>query len=278
MEFIDMHGTKVPALGFGTWQLKGEDCVKAVSKALQLGYRHIDTAQIYENEAEVGQALLNSEIPRKDVFLTTKVWMTHFKKKDVISSTEASLKKLHTDHVDLLLIHWPSTEVPLKETLQAFQELQADGKVKHIGVSNFTVDLMRQASEELKAPIACNQIEYHVLLSQRSVLDYARKHDIAITAYSPLARGRLQENDVLQKIAAKYNKTVGQVALRWLLDQPDVMAIPKAANEKHIKQNLDIFDFTLETADTDSLNALNGANRFTNPDWAPKWDTEREAA
>lgn len=278
MQYINMQGTKVPALGFGTWQLTGENCIKAVTKALQLGYRHIDTAQIYENEGEVGQALLNSGVARKDIFLTTKVWMTNYKRKDVLSSVETSLKKLHTDYVDLLLIHWPNEEVPLRETLQAFGELQKSGKVKHIGVSNFTVELMRQAIEEFEAPIACNQVEYHVLLSQKPVLDFARKHDLMVTAYSPLARGKLENNDTLRDIAAKHGKTVGQIALRWLLDQPNVAAIPKASSESHIKQNLNIFDFKLDLEDTEALNALNGSTRLVNPEWAPEWDQDKKAA
>lgn len=278
MQFIDLQGTKMPALGFGTWQLTGETCVKAIGKALEAGYRHIDTAQIYENEAEVGQALLNSGVPRADIFLTTKIWMTNYKKKDVLSSFDTSLKKLKTDYVDLLLIHWPSTDVPLKETLGALSELQQAGSVKHIGVSNFTVDLMRQAVEELETPIACNQVEYHVLLSQKPVLDYARKSGITVTAYSPLARGKLEDNAVVKAIAAKHNKTVGQIALRWLLDQPGVAAIPKAASENHIKQNLKIFDFKLDVEDTAALDALNGSTRLVNPDWAPEWDVAKKAA
>lgn len=278
MQFIDLQGSSVPALGFGTWQLLGDACVKAVKTALDLGYRHIDTAQIYENEAEVGQALAASFIKRNDIFLTTKLWMTHYERPEVLSSMELSLKKLKTDYVDLLLIHWPSADVPLEETLSAMQELQKSGKVKHIGVSNFTVALMRQAIEKHHAPIVCNQVEYHLLLSQKPVLDYARKQGMMMTAYSPLARGKLEGNRTLMSISMKHNKTIGQVALRWLLDQDNVAAIPKAASEHHIRQNIDIFDFKLDADDTAALNALNKSERLINPEWAPEWDEDREAA
>ena len=262
----------IPALGFGTWKLTGDKCVSAVKKALEIGYRHIDTAQIYENEAEVGKAIAESGVDRAAIFLTTKLWTTNFKKDDVKKSFEESLKKLQTDYVDLFLIHWPNPETDLKETLEAMQALKEEGKIRAIGVSNFPVALMKQAVEELKFEIACNQVEYHVLLNQKPVLEYAQAHDMIVTAYSPLARGNLEDHNELGMLAGKHNKTVSQIALRWLIQQKNVVAIPKASSEEHIKANFEIFDFELDEEDLKTIAEMNGDNRFTNPDFAPEWD------
>lgn len=272
MHYVETRHLKIPALGFGTWQLTGEKCVNGVKTALDIGYRHIDTAQIYENEAQVGQAIAESPISREEIFLTTKIWISHFRKQDVLDSFEESLKKLKTEYVDLLLIHWPNPEVELDETLGAMKMLQEQGKVKAIGVSNFPVALMRQAGEELGYDIACNQVEYHALLKQDIILDYAVKNEMAITAYSPLARGKLGENDVLARIAAKHGKSAGQIALRWLIQQKNVTAIPKASSKNHIRQNFEIFDFELDQHDIIEINALRGNHRMVNPDFAPQWD------
>lgn len=272
MEYTAMGSANVPVLGFGTWQLTGDTCIKAVRFALDLGYRHIDTAQIYENETEVGAALKASGVDRSSLFVTTKLWTTHFKRQDVLSSTEESLRKLQMPYVDLLLIHWPSTEVPLRETLDAMQELIAQGKTRMIGISNFPVALMRDAVEACNAPIVNNQVEYHALLSQAPVLEYAKKHNIIITAYSPLARGKLLSNPVLTSIGEKYGKTSGQVALRWLISQPGVLAIPKAASIENAKRNIEIFDFKLTPQEQASIDALRGNGRIINPSFAPKWD------
>jgi 2,5-diketo-D-gluconate reductase B len=271
-QFTQTKYLTIPALGFGTWQLTGDKCVEAVKKALEIGYRHIDTAQIYDNEAEVGKAIKESGIDRHAIFLTTKIWFTNFKKDDVRKSFEESLKKLQTDYVDLLLVHWPNPDVELKETLEAMQALKEEGKVKAIGVSNFPVALMKQAVEELKFEIACNQVEYHVLLNQKPVLEYTQAHDMILTAYSPLARGNLEDNAELGMIAGKHNKTVSQIALRWLIQQKNVVAIPKASSEEHIRKNFQIFDFELDQEDIDTINQLNGSQRFINPDIAPEWD------
>jgi 2,5-diketo-D-gluconate reductase B len=268
MQYINIKGLKVPALGFGTWQLTDE---KAVSIALETGYRHIDTAQIYENEQLVGNAIANSGIDRKDIFLTTKLWTTNFKTNDVHSSFQESLDKLQTDYVDLFLIHWPNEEVPLQETLSAMQEIKDSGKIKAIGVSNFPVTLMKQALD-LGFDLACNQVEYHVMLSQNPVLKFARENDMFVIGYSPLARGSLENNPTLLKLAKKHNKSIAQIALRWLMQQENVAAIPKASHEQHIRTNFEIFDFTLDDIDLDTLEAMNGNHRLVNPDFAPQWD------
>ncbi len=246
----------MPALGFGTWQLRGSACEQAVRTALELGYRHIDTAEMYGNECEVGAALAASGVDRQDVFLTTKVWPDHFRAAALKKAAADSLGRLGTDYVDLLLLHWPSSEVPLSETIGALNEVAAAGQARAIGVSNFSVDLMRQATALSSAPIACNQVQFHVLHPQSALLDHARAHDVAVVAYSPLAKGRLVDHPVLTRIGAKYGKTASQIALRWLVQQDGVAAIPKASREPNIRANMQIFDFTLDPADLQHLAAL----------------------
>ncbi|MBV8939605.1 MAG: aldo/keto reductase [Alphaproteobacteria bacterium] len=271
MKYLDMQGAKLPALGFGTWQLQGNECGRAVRAAIEIGYRHIDTAQIYENEAEVGRAIAGSAIARKEFFVTTKIWTANLSPGSVAASMEDSLARLRMDYVDLLLIHWPNPEVPLAGTLKAMEALMRNGKTKAIGVSNFTVAWMRRAVEEHGAPVACNQVEYHVLLSQRAVLEYARAHGITVTAYGPLARGKLTNNPVLAAIGKKYGKTANQVALRWLIEQ-DVAAIPKAARKENARENFAIFDFALSEDDHRAIAALANNTRLINPVFAPQWD------
>lgn len=273
MLHIDLMNHKIPALGYGTWQLKGKDCEHGVHKALEIGYRHIDTAQIYENEAEVGHALSQSGIARGDLFLTTKVWMANLEEKLFRPSVEESLKKLKTDYVDLLLIHWPVTQVSFAEQMKSLRAVHEAGLARMIGVSNFTVAQMREVREELGAPVVNNQVEYHPFLSQKPVLDYVRAHDMFLTAYSPLARGKVRDDATLRELADKHGKNPGQIALRWLIQQERVAAIPKAASEENLRANFDIFDFSLDADDMHRINLLTQhANRLINPDWAPKWD------
>jgi 2,5-diketo-D-gluconate reductase B len=273
MIHVSCNGVKIPALGYGTWRLEGVRCEQGVEKALEIGYRHIDTAQIYENEGEVGAALLRSGVPRGEIFLTTKVWTSELREKAFMKSVDVSLKKLRTDTVDLLLIHWPVQIVPFADQMQMLRMAQELGKARLIGVSNFTVAQMKQVAEDLGAGIAVNQVEYHPYLSQRPVLDYLRAHDMVLTAYSPLARGKVNDDPVLQRIGAAYGKTPGQVALRWLVQQDRVTAIPKAASEKHMRENFSIFDFELHDDEMNAISALARPDgRLVNPDWAPQWD------
>lgn len=249
MKFVEIKGARIPALGFGTWQITGADCVRMVRHALDVGYRHIDTAQIYENEAEVGRGLAESDVAREDVFLTTKVWMDNLADGDLQASVDESLRKLKTDHVDLLLIHWPNDQVDLGETLSALAEVQKAQKTRYIGVSNFPVAWMRRAIEDHGADILCNQVEYHPFLNQAPVLDFVRKHDMMLTAYSPLARGRVASSDVIAEVARKHNKSPAQITLRWLVEQDNVAAIPKAGSEEHCRSNFEIFDFPFDAED-----------------------------
>ena len=270
--WVKKNGAKVPKLGFGTWLIKGSQCIKAVRYALGVGYRHIDTAQIYGNEAEVGTAIVESGIDRKEIFLTTKIWRESLSAKEAVSSTEESLKKLKTDYVDLLLIHWPSTRVPLQETLSAMQNLIQQNKTKMIGVSNFPVELIN-TSKKIAPEVICNQVEYHPFLDQSLVLIALKKHDMFLTAYSPLARNKVFKNKTLKQIGEKYSKTPGQVVLRWLIEQENVVAIPKSAKEKHILSNFDIFNFKLKEPDRLILGSMHSQNqRLVNPEWSPDWD------
>ncbi len=256
MERIDHHGSSVPVLGLGTWELRGAACVAAVERALSLGYRHLDTAQGYDNEQHVGEGLRRSGIPREEVFVTTKLRPSHCRAADVRRSTEQSLRALGMEHVDLLLIHWPNPEVPLEETLGAMRDLQDRGLVRHVGVSNFPPSLVRRAHE--LAELFTNQVEYHPFLSQSALLREAERCDHLLTAYSPLARGLVDADPLLREIGADHGKTPGQVALRWLIQQPRVLAIPKAAREAHQRENLEIFDFELSL---DEMAAIGGLDR-----------------
>jgi 2,5-diketo-D-gluconate reductase B len=260
----------VPALGFGTYQLKGEDCSQSVSEALDLGYRHVDTARMYENEVEVGKGIRNSSIKREDIFLTSKIWMEHLEPDDLKRELQNSLRDLQTDYLDLLLIHWPNPEIPLTSTLDAMKEVKEKGFIRNIGVSNFPSAVLEQALEH--APVLCDQVEYHPLLSQDALLEVTAKHDLMLTAYSPLAQGEIKDADVLEDIGKPYGKSATQVGIRWLLEQPQVVAIPRSSKTEHIQQNFDVFDFELSKEDREKIGALPKDQRQINPDFAPEWD------
>jgi 2,5-diketo-D-gluconate reductase B len=254
MDYQTIRGEKVPSLGLGTWRLSGEECVRAVERALALGYRHIDTAQIYANEDEVGRAIRNSGVDREEIFLVTKVWTSSFSYEDVIRSTRGSLKKLQTEYVDLLLMHWPNPSVPLKETLGSMRGLQDGGIVKHVGVSNFPPSKVEEATQH--AEIFCNQVEYHPYKAQNELLEQAKEMDYLLTAYSPVAGGAAVNDATLREIGEAHSKTAAQVALRWLIQQEKVAAIPKAAREDHLESNLYIFDFELSDEEMEYIFAL----------------------
>jgi len=254
MEYQTIKGEKVPSLGLGTYRLTGGACVRAVERGLQVGYRHLDTAQMYGNEAEVGRGIRGSGVDRGEIFLTTKVWPSDFAHDRVTSKTRESLKKLGTDYVDLLLMHWPGDGVPLGETLGAMRELQEEGGVLHIGVSNFSPSLVEEATEH--AEVFCNQVQYHPYRNQNALRDQAQKLDYLLTAYTPLSRGGVQDDATLRKIGEAHGKTATQVALRWLVQQDRVSAIPKATSEEHLKENLDVFDFELSEEEMDRISSL----------------------
>lgn len=272
MGAITSHGMHMPKLGLGTWRLRDKECEDAVSRALSLGYRHLDTAEMYDNEAPVGAGLKASGVPRAEVHVTSKVWYDHLEPDAMRRALDGSLGRLGLDYLDLYLIHWPSPEMNLPEAVSSLSRLKEEGRVRAIGVSNFPVALMRRAVEEVGAPIAANQVEYHVLLGQKPLLDYCRQHDVALTAYAPLAQGRLAEYEDLRRIAEKHKATPAQVALKWLLDQDGVAAIPKAGREESQQANLDALRITLDDQDRAAIGNLPKDQRFVNPAWAPVWD------
>lgn len=268
MHTIEVKGYQVPALGLGTWRLREDVCRHVVSRALALGYRAIDTAQAYDNEADIGQVVAESGIPRKDLFLTTKLWPDVLERDD--GALDASLADLRTDYVDLLLLHWPSQERPLGDSLAPLVRALEAGKARMIGVSNFPSALLREAVAI--APIACNQVEYHPYLSQAAVLDIVREHGLLLTAHCPLARGEFARDPAIDAIAKAHHKTKAQVTLRWLMQQDRVAAIPRTARIEHLAENLDIFDFELSPAEMESMNGLAYGKRLVDPEFAPTWD------
>lgn len=271
MEFKTIQGIKVPEIGLGTYKLYDRECEDVVRTALDLGYRHVDTAQMYKNEREVGKAIGISNVPREDIFLTTKIWHTNLEHDDVLKTTEESLRNLNTPYVDLLLIHWPNESYELRKTLEAMLVLRDQGKAMNIGVSNFPLPLLTKVNDEIRAPIFCDQVEYHPFLGQFDLLDYAIEKDIMITAYSPLGQGNVIDNDLIQQIAENHGKTPAQVSLRWLIEQQQVVAIPKASSRQHLEENIDVFDFQLTDDEFEQIDGLEKSNRLVNPAFAPEW-------
>lgn len=275
MIYIDVAGTKIPALGYGTARFRDGGCQQAVETALETGYRHIDTARRYDIEDEVGRAIRSSGIPRKDLFVTTKVWFDACTEDGIRQSLAASLKDLQTDYADLFLLHWPVTETPFAVQVKALRQLQNQGAAKMIGVSNFNVAQMTEIRETLGADIVNNQVEYHPFLPAKTLLNYIRKNDMFLTAYSPLALGRAGEDPALQDIGRKHGKSASQVTLRWLIQQERVSCIPKTKTPGRIRENFDIFDFHLDEEDMRRIDALSQQKlRISNPDWSPEWDKD----
>lgn len=256
MDIITVNGLRMPRLGFGTWRLSGRDGQRAVESALEVGYRHIDTAQMYGNETEVGAAIAASGVRRDELHVTTKVWNDSLAPRRLRAAIDASLEKLRVDFVDLYLIHWPSPDMDLPVALETMMTLRQEGKARAIGVANFNVTLMRRCVEQVKAPIAAVQFEYHVTLRQPALLAYLRAHDIPVTAYSPLGKGQLTDHPVLRRIAEKHGATSSQVALAWLWAQPDVAPIPKSARRDRQKENMEATRLRLDAEDIAALDAL----------------------
>jgi diketogulonate reductase-like aldo/keto reductase len=272
MQFVEAHGARIPAIGLGTWELRGRTCTRLVEQAIRLGYRHIDTAQIYENEREVGDGLRASRIRRDEVFVTTKVWTTHFAPYDLERSTKESLTKLRLSEIDLLLLHWPNPHVPLAETLGALAHVKKLGITRHIGVSNFTVALMDEAVAACPEPLVCDQVEYHPYLDQGLVKEACSRHGMALVAYSPVAKGRIKSDETLARIGKAHGKTAAQVCLRWLVQQ-NVSAIPRTSKIERLSENIDIFDFALSADEMYQISQMRSAKgRLTDFGFAPKWD------
>lgn len=273
MEHVKANGAVIPALGLGTWRLEGEHCARIVAEGLRLGYRHVDTAQMYDNERAVGQGLVASGLSRSDVFLTTKIWPDCLAPGVLERTAEERLELLGVDYVDLLLIHWPAPDIPLRETMPALAATRRAGLTRHIGVSNFNVALIEEAVATCPEPLVTNQVEYHPFLEQGPVLTACRRHGLSLTAYCPIARGKVDEDPTIREIARHHGRSPAQVALRWLIQQPGVMAIPKTGSPDRLAENLAAADFSLDDDEMAAIHALGSPRgRMVEAATAPRWD------
>jgi diketogulonate reductase-like aldo/keto reductase len=274
MHFVEANGARIPALGLGTWDLRGRTCARVVEQALRLGYRHIDTAQMYDNEREVGEGLRASGVKRGDVFVTTKIWPSHFAPRELERSAKECLVRLRLSEADLLLLHWPNPNIPLSETLGALCKVKREGLARHIGVSNFTVALVDEAVRISSEPLVTNQIEWHPYLDQSKVVAACRRHGLSVTAYSPIARGRAVRDRALAAIGKAHGKTAGQVCLRFLV-QLGAIVIPRTSKVERLSENMAIFDFALSEAEmTEIVRLANPNGRIVDYAYSgsPQWD------
>jgi 2,5-diketo-D-gluconate reductase B len=274
MQMVAANGAQIPSLGFGTYGMAREDMLRTIPAALNAGFRHIDTAQIYRNEAEVGECVDASGLDRGDVFLTTKVWVANCARGAFAASVDDSLRRLRTDYIDLLLLHWPSPNVPLSEQVAGLDAVVRAGKVRHIGVSNFNRQLLAQAVRLSEAPIVTNQFEYHPYLNQRLLIGECRRLGVAVTAYCGMAVGRVFDDLVLREISERRGKTVAQIVLRWLIQQDGVIALSRTTNPARIPANFDVFGFELSAEEMRAIGQLAAADsRIVDPTGlSPAWD------
>jgi len=272
METINTRGVAIPRLGFGTFRMPGGQAQPVVESAIALGFRHIDTAAMYENESAVGTAIAASGVSRPKLFVTTKVWHDQLSPDALRRAFDISLGKLRLDYVDLYMIHWPSLDMDMAATLEALMELRERGLTRAIGVCNFNLPMMRRAVEEIGAPIAVHQVEYHPFLTQAPMLAYLRSKAIPLTAYAPLAQGRAASDPTLAAIGRKHGASAAQAAIAWLLDQEGVVVIPKASRPESQKANLDALGIALDDEDRAAIAALPKDQRFVRPPFAPEWD------
>jgi len=273
MDHVVAKGARIPVIGFGTLRI-GERCAEAVKSAIEAGYTHIDTAWKYGNEVEVGQGIAAAGKPREELFITTKVTHERIQNGELQKSAEESLDNLKLDWVDLFLIHWPNPQVPMRECIPALMEVRERGLARHIGVANFMSAMLDEAQSIADGTLVCNQIEYHPFCQQRSVRDAIARHGMVLTGYCPLQRGKLPDHPVFAEIAAKKGKTPSQIALRWAIQQDGVVPLPKATGDAHIRENIAVFDFTLDDGEMAAISALDGSNggRVVNPPHRPVWD------
>ena len=248
-------------LGFGTWRLAGEQCRSAIETALNVGYRHIDTADGYGNQQPVGAAVRSAGVPREELFITSKVGRDDIRWQGVIDICQKALRELEVDYLDLFLVHWPNTNIPMDETFGGMRKLLDDGLIRACGVSNFTASRLERALALKIAPISVNQVEYHPLLNQKDLHECCKRHGVVLTAYSPLAQGKIGQNEIIRSVAQKYGRTAEQVTLRWLL-QREIVAIPKASSRAHIESNFNVFDFTLSPEDFNRIDNINAWERL----------------
>jgi len=271
---VEANGARIPLVGLGTWELRGRTCARVVEQALRLGYRHLDTAEMYDNEREVGEGLRASGVKRGEVFVTTKIWPTHFAPRELERAARDCLVRLRLSEVDLLLLHWPNPRIPLAEALGALVKVKRDGLARHIGVSNFTVALIEQAVAAAGEPLVCNQVECHPYLDQSKVAAACKRHGMAVVAYSPIARGSAKNDQVLAAIGARHGKSAAQVSLRFLVQQ-NIVVIPRTSKVERLSENAAIFDFSLSDKEMAEITAL-AHPRGRVVDWAfsgrPEWD------
>jgi 2,5-diketo-D-gluconate reductase B len=271
---VEANGAKIPLVGLGTWELRGSTCARAVEQALRLGYRHIDTAEMYNNERDVGDGLRASAVPRGEVFVTTKIWPSHFAPRELERAARDCLARLRLSEVDLLLLQWPNPQVPLSETIGALCKVKREGLTRHIGVSNFTVALIADALKYSTEPLVCDQVECHPFLDQNKLIAECGKRGMAVVAYSPLARGEFRRNPVLTRIGAAHGKTAAQICLRYLV-QRHIVVIPRTSKLERLSENAALFDFTLSDQEMTEIARL-GSRDGRIVDWAysgrMQWD------
>ena len=274
MQTVHSHGAQIPALGFGTYSMGRPDMVRMIPAALKGGFRHIDTAQIYRNETEVGEGVAASGIPRSEIFITTKVWVSNYPREVFEHSVDESLRKLRSDYIDLLLLHWPNSSVPLAEQIDGLNAVVKAGKVRHIGVSNFNRQLMAEAMRLSQHPLVTNQVEYHPYLDQKVLIEAARGAGLAVMGYCGMAIGRVLSDPTLAEIAKEHARTIPQIVLRWLIQQDGVVALSRTTNPERIAENVAIFDFELTAEDRRRIESLVSPNsRIVDPPGlAPVWD------
>ena len=274
MHRIKANGADIPAIGMGTWTLKGDQCAELVTAAIDVGYRHIDTAAMYANEDAVGRGIAGSGIARDDIFVTTKVWWTDIAPGDLERSAEQSLARLGLGHVDLLLIHWPNPRVPVADSIGALNRVRERGLARNIGVSNFTTALLDEALRASDAPLVADQVEYHPMLNQDKVHAACRKAGMAMVSYCPLYRGgALFDRPEIVGPARRLGKAPAQIVLRWHVQQDGVVAIPRTTRRERLAENLAVFNFELDAAEMDAISALSSANsRICDFEFSPRWD------
>lgn len=269
---ISLQGDAIPRLGLGTWRLTGRACREAVEHAVAAGFRHIDTAAIYGNEAEVGAAVRAAVVPRNEIFLATKVWRDDLRRDALLRSAEASVRRLGGP-IDLLMVHWPNEAVPLAETMDALTTAREQVLTRHVGVSNYPAAMLRDAAARSEAPILVDQCEYHPGLDQGALIETCRGLGVGFVAYRPLGQDGMRDDPTIRRIAAAHGKTPAQVILRWHMQQDGVLAIPRSASPAHIAENAAVFDFALSEAEMGAVFALgDGRDRHVQPAWAPAWD------
>jgi 2,5-diketo-D-gluconate reductase B len=252
---VEVKGARIPLIGLGTWDLRGRVCARVVEQALRLGYRHVDTAEMYDNEREVGEGLRASGVRRNDVFVATKIWPSHFAPRELERAARDCLVRLRLSEVDLLLLHWPNPQIPLEETLGALCKVKRDGLARNIGVSNFGTSLLDEALRLSGEPLVCDQFECHPFLDQSKLIAACRRHGLAVVAYSPIAKGNVRNSEVLSRIGAAHKKTAAQVCLRFLVQQ-NIVVIPRTSKLARLEENATIFDFELSAREMADISAL----------------------